>query len=351
MNNKGFSLIEIFITMAIMAVVMAMSGPLYTRVLRGVKAESTSSEAYQDLITATAMIRLDIEHAGVGIPRDEAPSAAPALLPVAWTEGPTPPTAGTSILDLRSTMINTNQTTMGWGMLDCTGAAAGGAITAATYIVNLKDTPGLQSMVLLDDYEQFETLTAGGSYNCPATPGYYTAYPYDPTSTNNCNMGWCTRTRYSLSAAHGAPTSPAACAQGTFNLLRAVGNGAGDPIVNCVADFRVRFDLDNSTNGMIDATEANALPAVPDPLAAPPVIVRTAPLTPIVRLPERAGYLMDRVRNMEVLLLVQVGQKDDRLNTSPNTTVAGTALSLAGVTAPTSYRWKILKISGKPMSW
>ncbi len=334
MNKQGFTLIELIVTMMIMAFVLALTGPVYTRLLTGVKEESISSEIYHDLVNSLELIRLDIEHAGFGIARDE------TTLPIAWNEG-------TQTLELRSTLNNTNQTTMGWALLNCTTAGAG--ITTGTYIVNQKETPGLRSMVLRDKDNNFAGLATPGNYNCPAAlaagpgPGIYSAYPFDSGVANGCggvNNGgtssWCTRIRYLPSASFGAPTSRADCAQGTFDLLRMVGNGAGDPIVNCVADFRVRFDVDSDGTGSITAGEFE-LAAVPTPATA--------------------GPLVDAVKNMEFIFLVQAGQRDDDLNTNPNTTVAGvttatdTVLSAAGVTNANNYRWKVLKISGKPMSW
>lgn len=348
MNKKGFTLIELIVTMMIMGFVLALTGPVYTRLLTGVKEETVSSQVYHDLINSLELIRLDIEHTGFGIARDE------TILPIAWNEG-------TQTLELRSTLNNTNQTTMGWALLNC--ATAGAGITNGTYIVNQKETPNLLSMVLRDKDNYFAGLATPANFNCPAAfpagpgPGIYSAYPFDSSVANGCGgasnggtSSWCTRIRYLPSAPYGAPASRAACAQGTFDLLRWVGNGVtGDPIVNCVADFRVRFDVDSDGTGSLTAgeIELTALPALPpDPATTNP----THPQAP-------AGPLVDAVKNMEFLLLVQAGQRDDDLNTNPNTTVAGvtaatdTVLSAAGVTNANNYRWKVLKISGKPMSW
>lgn len=324
-KEKGFTLVELLITMMIMVVVIALTGPLYNRILMGAKGQTVEDQAYKDLINSMELIRLDIEHSGLGIANNE------SNMPVTWNEA-------ARTLQLRSVLSNTNQTTMGWALVDCSTL---GASIAANYIVNQKQTPGLTTMVLLDTNKNFAGLTTAGSYNCPTVlppaippimPGVYSAYPYDPTVANGCADGYCTTTTYLPSAANGAPTSKAACAQGTFNLLRRVGNAGvgGNPVINCVADFRVRFDIDTDNSGIINVGESE-LSVVPTP--------------------GTAGMLMSTLKNMEFILLVQVGQRDETLNTNPNTTVSGTNLSAAGVTNANNYRWKVLKISGKPMSW
>ncbi len=335
MNRQGFTLIELMITMAIMTIIIGLSGPVYQTILSGVKGNTIESQVYQDIVNNMDLIRLDIEHAGYGIARDETD------LPIEWSEV-------NQELELRSVLNNTNQTTMGWALLNCTSTEQvipavcndSAGLPKPPYIVNQKETPCLQSMVLLDSSKNFEKLVTPGDLTCPATPtiglytaypyGLYTAYPYDSAANDQCATGFCSRITYRLSGANGTPASKTACAAGTYDLLREVGtNGTGgDTIIDCVADFRVRFDLDTDNNGSINTSEASVLPAAAS-----------------------AGLLMDQVKNVEFVFLVQAGQRDDDLNSNPNTTVSGVTLSLAGVTNANNYRWKVIKISGNPMSW
>jgi type IV pilus assembly protein PilW len=320
-NRHGFTLIELMITMTIMIIIIGLSGPVYQTILSSVKGNNIESEVYQDFVNNTDLIRLDIEHAGLGIARDE------TSLPIEWDEA-------TKALQLRSVLNNTNQTTMGWALLDCTIAnqtiPSSGTCTGAPYVVNQKKTPCLQSMVLLNSSKNFAKLVTPADLKCPAATGLFAAYPYDSTANDQCATGFCSRITYRLSAVNGTPASKTACAAGTYNLLREVGtNGVGgDTIMDCVADFRVRFDIDNDNNGVLDSKKASTLPAAAS-----------------------TGALMDQVKNFEIIFLVQVGQRDDKLNSNPNTLVSGVTLSLAGVTNATNYRWKVIKINGNPMSW
>ena len=320
-NRQGFTLIELVITMALMIIVIGLSGPAYRTILSSVKGNNIENEVYQDIVNNLDLIRLDIEHAGFGLARDE------TNLPIEWDEL-------NKVLQLRSVLNNTNQTTMGWALLDCTSAnqtiPSAGTCTGAPYIVNQKKTPCLQSMVLLNSSKNYAKLVTPTDLTCPLATGLFVAYPYDSTANDQCVTGFCSRITYRLSAVNGTPASKTACAAGTSNLLREVGSNGlgGDTIMDCVADFRVRFDIDNDNNGVLDSTKASALPAAAS-----------------------TGALMDQVKNAEVIFLVQAGQRDDKLNSNPDTLVSGVTLSLAGVTNAKNYRWKVIKINGNPMSW
>lgn len=319
-DKKGFSLLELLITMAIMVVVLALTGPVYTRILTGVKDEAVSAAVYQDIIGSLDLIRLDLEHIGHGVGRDE------SSMPIIWDEA-------NQTLEIRSALNNTNETTMGWGLLNCA--------TGNNFIVDeLVTATAGTGLILLDEAKIFKSLSTYGAA-CPAGYlGIYTVYPYDTAGTNSCaGGGWCTRITYRLSVlANPAPASKSACAENTFNFIRQVGDGAGDTIINCVADFRVRFDIDNDATGTITAgeEELDAVPTIP------------------VAFPEPAGDLMDSVKNIELYVLVQAGRLDTDLNTNPNTTVGSVnpfTLSSAAVVNANNYRWKVIKVSGKPMSW
>lgn len=324
MNSKGFTLIEILITMVIMVIVVALTIPLYTSTVDGISALSSSEDAKLDNLLAMEMIRLDMKHVGTGIGLNEAAS------PITYSDA-------TQILDLHSTLVNTNQATFGWGLINCT---VGSAITTATdFITDQREDTTNTNLVLLDSDRNYIANTNGANYNCATaveagqpigTSVLYTAFPTAYTSVatpNACTTGFCTNVRYTLSAAQPLET----CAPGTLNLTRAVGGAAGTTLVNCVADFRVRFDLDANTDGRIDPNDAAEVS-----LATPPAL---------------AADIMAQVKNIDMYLLVQVGKEDRSLRSAPNLTVDGINFSLAGITNPTNYRWKILKINGKPNTW
>lgn len=327
MNSKGFTLVEILITMFILVAIMALTIPIYTKNVDGISAVSASEDSKIDNLLAMETIRLDLQHVGTGIGLNE------ATLPIVYNE--TVPAL--PILDLRSTLVNTNQSTLGWGLINCT---VGSAITTATdYIVDQREDATNTNLVLLDSDKNYISNTNGANYNCPTaaeagqpvgTSVLYTAFPTAFTAaapTNYCTTGFCSRIRYNFSAAQPLET----CAVGTRNLLRAVGGAAGDTLVNCVAGFRVRFDIDADNNDSISAGE-----------------------TGNTNLPAAAGDIMAQVKNIDMYLLVQVGKEDISLRSNPTLTVDGIidfTLDWQGITNRTNYRWKIFKVSGKPNGW
>ena len=329
MNSKGFTLIEILITLVIMAIVIALTIPIYTKTVDGISAISASEDTKLDNLLAMEIIRLDMQHVGTGIGINE---VAP---PIIYND--TLATAN-RVLELHSTLVNTNQDTLGWGLINCN---VGSAITTATdFIVDQRENTTNTNLVLLDIDKTYIANTNGANYNCPTaaesgqvigTSVIYTAFPTAYTSAatpNACTTGFCSRVRYFLSSAETLET----CAPGTFRLARAVGNSVGGtPLVNCVADFRVRFDIDANTDGRIDPNDAAE-------------VGQTA-------LPATSSNIIAQVRNIDMYLLVQIGKEDRSLRSAPTLTVDGINFSLAGITNSTNYRWKILKINGKPNIW
>ncbi len=318
-NSKGFTLLEIMITMFIVTAVVALTVPVYKSTVEGISAVSASEEAKLDNLLAMEMIRLDLQHVGTGIGLNE------TTPPIVYNE---PALPATPTLDLRSTLINTNESTVGWALINCPGPAV---ITAAMYDVDQREDQGNNDFVLLDSNENYVANTNLGNNNCPAA-GLFTAFPNsgaDPaTIANACNAGtgFCTNIRYNLSAAQDLET----CAIGTRNLLRTVSTGFSFPLVNCVADMRVRFDLDLNNDDRIVPAQGE---------------------TGLAVLPGTAAGIMNQVRNIDMYLLVQAGNEVRDLRSNPTLTVDGINFSLAGVNNADNYRWKIYKVSGKPEGW
>lgn len=313
MKAKGFTLVEMVITILIMSIIMALSGNTFKRVLFGVKEESKSMESNQDKLLGLELIRLDLEHAGFGIARNTTGK------PIEWTDA-------SRQLTLRSTLNNTNQNTLGWHMANCTTGLSISSKEVASGGTGLSS-----NIVLLDQDKNFVSNTTFAS-NCPDTKPYL-AYPYDNTVANGCDAAlggaagqqYCNRVVYELVA-----TTLDTCAAGTKTLSRRVGAAAsGDPILNCVADIIVRFDLDTNSDGTIDSNDTATLPGT-------------------------TSAIIDQVQNIDVFILQQIGQKDREFTFTGNLTLglpAGVTFSTAGITDFNKYRWKVLKLSGKPMSW
>lgn len=311
MKERGFSLVELMLVMLLFSIIMIASGTTFQRILFGVKSESKSVESNQEKLLGAELIRLDLEHTGFGIARDTPD------LPIVWNESGASP-AQVRQLTLRSTLNNSNQATIGWHVINCT---TGSLISAQR--VAWGGNVGQNTIVLLDENENFLANTTLNPGTCPSS-GLYTAYPYDNTVVDGCAASgqFCNQVVYSLGGA-----TPASCAPNTRNLIRTVGGGGGDPVINCVADMKVLFDLDTDLDGLVDIAGINVLPG-------------------------GTSAIIDQVKNIDVYVLFQIGQREQNFTFSADTTLGGEiAFDTAGIANFTDYRWKVIKLSGRPMGW
>lgn len=307
MNNKAFTLVEILIATFIMSLVLTFAYPPLISMITASKVESFSNEAHLDKITGTELIRMDFEHANFGIGVNE------ANLPISWD-------SANDVFQLNTTLNNTNQSTIGWALYDC---SSGGNLrkNGGNLIKDRRQDDTNTCLTLLDSNRNYLGVFST-SDTCPGND-VYTAFPLGVTAVNPCKSQHYSSIRYSLS---GIPNYLPECAQGTQNLLRSVDGSSGVPILNCIADINFTFDLDTDTNGTIDSFSATAPPTT------------------------NAQDVLEQVKNINMFILLQAGKKDDTLNSNENITIDAN-LSKAGITAPEKYRWKVVRVSGKPMSW
>ena len=315
MKERGFSIIELVIAMFIVSILIVLAGMSFDRILFGVRSESHSTQSGIESLVGLELFRLDLEHLGFGIARDT------VNFPVEWVEGATP---ADRLLTLRSTLNNSNTDTIGWFLYDCTTAGTYAARQVAGGGTGLNNT-----IVVLDQNRNFVENNNRASGSCPATLQVLTGYPYDGTIANGCggSAQVCTQITYRLST---LPNDLSTCAPGTRNLLRVVGAGTGNPVLNCVADFKARFDLDDDENGTVEIDNTAVLPG-------------------------NTADIIDRLRNVDVYVLMQVGIRRKEVTAvagfTGTTTIDGVTFDTSGITNFNNYQWKTLKLSGKPMSW
>jgi len=190
--KRGFTLVELLVTFLLVSVALTIAYIAYINVVKGFKKQSKLAETQIETLQ----------------------------------------------LVLRSVMNNTNQATVGWALVDCSGGfvqVAGDSISNGADVVYL----GAGNRIFV----------ANGTFGtCPGS-GFFVAFPYDATVASGCGADpgdqYCNEISYILSASQNLAT----CHPGTRNLLRRVGAGAGFPLLNCVADWLVTYDIDRMRSG------------------------------------------------------------------------------------------------------
>lgn len=228
-NKKGFTIIEILVTLIIVALLLSAAYFTYIKIFGSYKEESESIEQQLEKVVGFELLRLDLEHIGYGVAYDATDKI------IEWNNTQ-------HILTIRSTLNNTNQSTFGWIL-----CANGSLINDER-----KDTSN-NNIVFID------TLT--GLYNsvvtsltCPSI-GVYIGFPIS-TNANSCQVG-STNTCNTITYRKTNSNLPAHCNPNTFDLLRAVNGGSGNPFLHCIVDFVVTFDLDTDNDGTADSFGQN----------------------------------------------------------------------------------------------
>lgn len=307
-NNRGVTLIELLVTLVILGITLSAVYLTYNSILVDFKQQTKISETQMDKDLGLEILRLDLEHLGYGIATN--------------TDNRSIEFDGNT-LTIRSTINSTSQDTFGFALVDCTSGA-----NSSYRIDEVVEKPGDDNATKIRDFvvlnmDNYSFKESKLNFNIKTTNLYtpctdnntYIMLPYNNTAVSGCDGQFCNKISYKLSTTQTLGT----CNPNTKNLLRSIGNSAGMPILNCVADFEARFQLDNNLDGIPEVTQST------------------------LNIPNSD---MKKLKLVDVYLLVQDGQKD-RKYTSPN------AFSMDGInfslpTGHENYRWKILKISVTP---
>lgn len=330
--KRGFTLIELLVAIVILILILGAGYVTYITILKGFGREARSVETQMEIVSGLEVIRLDVEHAGLGIGEDQ-----PELPVESDTSGRT--------LTLRSVLNTTNlirdtvtNEPVFWAVVECGGGGLLPSFRAGDDISNL---PTNTSLVFIGAANRNYVGETNG--NCPDA-GIFVAIPYDSTVASGCVSQFCNRITYRLSADQNLDT----CNENTRNLLRAVGDSPGAPILNCVADIKITFDIDSNRDGVIDIREGtfSNLDLDGDSTVS-------------------ASEIRSSLKAVNVYILIQEGGFDREFSFTNYTSCSGTAYDTrlssdciqtgAGVELflplnYRNYRWKILKLSVKPLN-
>jgi len=304
MNKKGLTLIELLIVIFLLAIILSAVYITYTTLLKDYRKETKNIETEIEKMVGLDILRLDITHAGYGISDNETSKVIECIN----CEDP-----DNIFFIIRSTFNVTNNDTQHWIFVD-----ADDNKTIGTPDNNIK-------YVYIDINKKL--LKDSALWTNKPNSGKYIAYPVQDNAIG-CSNQTCTKITYKLSTTN----LPETCNPNTFKLLRAVNNGNGDPILDCVADFKLRFDYDKNNDGEINSNEE---------------LLSFDNISS-----DNSTAFRNKLKRVRIFILLQDGGYDrdftfQGADSNNKITVDGVKLQLPN--NYTHYRWKTVVYTIKPM--
>jgi len=374
-TEKGFTLVELLITMVVFVLVIAGASQVFTGLLTQFKQQSKMAETNIEGIVGLDILRRDIEHAGYGLPwvipagitysAAETFSATPCgtgttANPTTFNDSsPNAPRAivsgnntclnGSDYLVIKAINVATDNTSNKWALLGNTGVLrydiSGDAFNTSDRVVVLD--PGTSDAT-------FRTLVGSGST-------FFKQY----SAVTDFNPSDSTTTRFIYGVRDGADPKvpfnradyyinksnvPMRCASGTGVLYKATinhGSTSGTnqftelPLLDCVADMQVTFWRDTDGDGNINWPPSDDISGL------------------------TAQQIRDQLKEVRVYVVAHEGQKDtsydfsmnnareylsviEVLNTDSRTINLANLKNLVGDPEYKYYRWKVYTLVVKP---
>lgn len=380
-STGGFTLVEVIVVMAMFIGIVIISSQAFNRIISVSTQQTKSAESDTQGVVGLEIFRVDLEHAGYGLPWllsfvaefDEAQVAADSLalgidskqfndkynatsdtnkVPRAVQAAST--ADGRDYLVIKSVMAGMNSTVKKWAYVEGIGAAS----SLKTWGSN--DFAVGEQVITIDSRTKrlvgTSTATADFSYaitaanmnppvrSAPSVANFqpqqdtdvFVAYGVSPSTDLRVPYN---RVDYYVKRPTSTSDMPSRCAPGTGILYKAVMNHSGGdfseyPLVECVADMQVVFALDTNGDGGVDLyVGENGLSAL------------------------SAKEVRTQLKEIRVYLVAHEGGKDTGFLYPQSSLVVGefgngrtldlSANTLAGADYK-YYRWKTYKLSVVP---
>lgn len=410
-TNKGFTIVELMITMVVFVLAIAAASSVFTGLLTQFKQQSKVAETNIEGAIGLEMMRQDLEKAGFGLPWTvtgvaDADADGNYWEHLVYTEAASAPASnyndvgagktgprsivggnnlgpnGSDYLVIKAVGVATNYTAGKWttlSPLDVKKTWLNADGSNSNENVN-KDNSGVTSnavrVIVLSPgattSNSRSLIVAGGTFytqysNTAAfAPGDATdvriIYGVDPDT--NLRMPF-NRADYSIKTTN----VPAQCATGTGVLTKTVisqsdgGTTNALPIIDCAASMQLVLGLDMDGDGRIGtyskpdgsvvvASNGASIPGTADAPAATVATVQTTLAS--------ASLLRDRLKEVRVYVLAHEGQIDRTFtfNNFPSGAAApnfrlgefgvGRDITLSAITNYLNYRWKVYTLVVKP---
>ena len=380
-NNRGFTLLEMIVTMALVIVVIMITGSAFESILKTSARISSSEESNIEGVVGLEMFRRDLQQMGYGLPHafqstppvyteasiapanklNDAPSGVPRAV-ASWESlsGASDASSetgntynvlnNTDYLSIKAASVGATKTSQRWTYL---GYSSGGkpannwlnaadnltASTSRVIVLNRTfSTTGAATNNLV-----YDTTDNTGTYWVNYTKSLFnSAYsPTDPQQTYylygiaNGDLGMpFNRADFFVARPSTASSVPTTCASGTGILYKANINHADGkltyyPLLDCVADMQVVFGWDINSNGVID--ESSAYDSNSNNISVSSTIGTTA--AAIKAIMENAEDIRNKLKYIKVYIMAQEGRKDTNY-TNTNNLINNTLSVVVGEPGP-----------------
>lgn len=309
-NLKGYSLIELLITIVIMLIVLSAVYLTYISLLKGYKKESMVGSKIIEEQIALELIRKDITLAGLGIADNVSP------VDISGSDD-------NKILTLYSTQSPSSDKTQGYLLLKFDNSTNRWILVDNNSDRRIDKTNN--NIIVIDTNRKRwvkGVLTSGYiDQTSPYPSSNQLAFGYPLTSLTS---------DYESIVYRIGGTPPPRCNPYTKNLLR-----SDQSIINCVKGFKIYFGADVNNDGTIDGYY--------DKLAVPAF--------------DNISKIYNNLQSISIFILTHDGGKDNNFNFNnssinlyDNEIGANVSFSLIGIPEYNRYRWKILKVSAKTVN-
>lgn len=395
-NSRGFTLVEMLVTMAVFVIVIAITGEAFNSILKNTSKLFRNEESNIEGMVGLEVMRHDIQQAGFGLFTELGPSYDEAANPPASTYNDSPNVPrplvasnnivsvtdtgdsgakydlmeGSDYLAIKATNVARNNVSQKWTYLKYSS----GSVFPNTWRSAAENFDSNDRVVLL----QRQINASGQSTTLAQDPGgdFYYAFSDSAFSSFSSSgtaiysvyglVGGPTtprmpfnRSDYFVARPQDASAVPAVCAPNSGILYKTTVNLADGklnyvPLLDCVADMQVVFGWDMDGNGVIE-TYSNADGSMfNSPLSLASNAVQNAISNASNNSADSSPSIRNNLKLIKVYILAQQGKLDPGY-TSPSSILVGdsgeTALARTVDVAAKgwlNYRWKLYRIIARP---
>lgn len=373
-SNKGFTLIELIVVMAVFSIIITITGDAFKTILKQTNNLSKSEESNIEGVIGLEMMRHDLEQGGFGLPH-----AYDAAIPITYKEaGYLPATtyndatttsatttsprvprafvagnnlatvadgsgatynvlANTDYLAIKATSVGASEASQRWTYTNYSGTAygskppkiwPGGNLKTSDKVIMLRRTFANGTYVNQLAYDTaspsiYWVTHSNSGYVpefSPATPEEI-IFEYGITSSGGLGMPF-NRVDYFVAKPTVADKLPTTCAPNTGVLYKAAVNHTTSnpggtlnymPILDCVADMQIVFGWDLAdSSGTIEGDPLKTADGQIDTWsnADGTTVSGVGTVAQVQTAMTDAGHVRTKLKIVKVMLLAQIGRKD-----------------------------------------